>query len=97
MVTLEATHFLDPDGSIIGSASLMGQAAWEKLQAGEDVRISLVGLKGLPSSYFNIVLLRLIEALGVDAVRHRVTFQFASAAQKQMFQRSYDAVAKSVA
>jgi hypothetical protein len=97
MTLVEAKNYLDPEGSIVVSAALLADVVLGKLNAGEDVTISLLGLRGLPSSYFNTILLPLVEAVGIAAVRQRVRFQIESEVQRQVFQRSLDAVAKSVA
>jgi len=97
MTLLKADSFTDPNGSIVRTALSLADASLVKLQAGDDVQISLDGMRGLPSSFYNTLLLRLIQALGVEAVRRRVTFQFDSNPQREMYQKSLDAVTKSVA
>jgi hypothetical protein len=97
IVELQAKEFLDARASIIESAKNLAEATVERLKEGSDVQISLEGLNGIPSSYFNVVLLRLIGEFGVEAVKLHVKFQLNTEAQRFVFQRSFDAAAKSVA
>jgi STAS-like domain of unknown function (DUF4325) len=97
MIIIQAKDHLDAQGLSRESASLLADAVVARLNDGADVEISLSGLNGMPSSYFNVVLLRIMREFGVDAINRRVKFQFDTEVQRQVFQRSFDAAAKSVA
>ena len=54
--------------------------------------MSLAGLKGLPSSYFNPILRAVREALGLTPLQRRLRFEFDSPAQELVYERSLRAV-----
>ena len=91
MTCVEATAFLDPQGLIVASASRLADAILEHLQGEDEVVVSMAGIRGASSSYFNTVLLRVVEVLGDQAV-HRIRFQFTTKAQEQIYRRSLDCV-----
>jgi len=96
-VIIQAKDFVDPRGLILESAERLANEVAARLKGGSDIEISLSELKGASSSYFNVLLLRLIEVFGANEIRNRVTFQFRTIAQQQVFQRSLDSIAKSPA
>jgi STAS-like domain of unknown function (DUF4325) len=96
-VVLEAKEFLDPQGLIVESASLLSKAVISHLAQGQDVTISLSQVRGISSSYFNIILGDVVAGFGADVIGRRVIFQFDSEPQRQVFQRSLDSLTKPVA
>ena len=96
MQTIKATDFLDSRRDIVESAAILADALVERINQGGGVEISLAGLKGIPSIYFNVVLLRLAEAFGPEVLENQVKFQFSSESQRYVFERSLDAVRKSL-
>jgi hypothetical protein len=97
MVKLQAKDFLHPRGLVVESATLLANALVEQLHQGHDVEISLSCMMGLPGSYFNVVLLALADAIGVDEIERRVRFEFEFQAQRLIYDRSLGAVRASVA
>jgi hypothetical protein len=91
MVELIARDYLDPNGRIDKSGEMLARRAIETLRSGEAVRIQLQGLPGMSSSYFNIFLLMIRDELGPEALE-RIRMDFISPLQKQIFDRSFDAV-----
>jgi len=91
MTEIRAIDFIDPDGLIVRSGELLARQVLGTLRHDESVRVQFRGLSGISSSYFNILLKRLIEDMGPD-VLHRVQFEFVSPLQKQIFDRSREAI-----
>jgi hypothetical protein len=94
---IEAFDNLDPSGRIVPSAERLATAVLQALQTNGGVEISLAGLRGVPPTYFNIVLLGVGSQLGSEAIMSRVKFLFTNDAQRHIYQRSLDAVIASLA
>jgi hypothetical protein len=99
MAVIEATQFLHPRGLIVDSASLLAKEAISRLRSEPEIEISLVGINGTSSSYFNTILRTLLQAEGLDlaAVSRRVKFRFESKAQEHVFLRSWQSVSAEAA
>jgi hypothetical protein len=97
-IHVDAREFIDPQGSIVESARLLGLQVQQVVKSRQQpVEISLLGMKGLSSSYFNLLLRMLIEVTGVDQVRDRVRWRFDSPLQKSVFERSWSVISKEAA
>jgi hypothetical protein len=92
---LNATHFIDPQQGLVDSAKLLADATIDALSTNANATIDFTGFRSVSSSYFNMLLSRVAETCGNDAIRSRLTFRFLSAAQENIFKRSFDAVLKS--
>ena len=90
MVQLKAADFAQ--GSIVESGMALANEIVNKLRAGEQITVSFAGLRGLSSCYFNPVLNAVKANLGLDVIGQRLIFDFVSAAQQAVFNRSLDAV-----
>jgi|GEM_PF-3264767 len=97
MVKIKAKDYQGTQGSALDDAVNLADAVTQALTSGSDVDVSFSGMMGLPTSYFNVLLMRLAETHGFDAVERRVMFQFSLNAQRTTFQRSFDAVRNSSA
>ncbi len=86
-ISLKATSFLDSTGSIVGSAGRFADELVRNLRDGRSVNVSMEGMRGVASSYFNVVLQRITKELGIEAL-DRLRFQWDSTAQKVVYQRS---------
>lgn len=89
---IRATELLDPSGSLVESGLRLANAVIDGLNSGEIVQVSLHGLKGASSSYFNVFLRRIDEACGVARLNDHVQLEFGSRVQKMMFDASLDAL-----
>ena len=85
-----ATEHLDPDGSVVKSGIALADVALRTLEQDGTVRISLKGLKGASSSYFNVFLRRIEEGCGLAEIGRRIKLEFGSNVQETVFQRSFD-------
>ena len=90
MVQLKASNYAQ--GSIVESGIALANEIGGKLRAGEQITVSFAGMRGLSSSYFNPVLNTVKARLGLDVIGQRLIFDFVSAAQQAVFNRSLDAV-----
>jgi len=87
---LFAKDFIHPSGIILESAELLASAAVKGLSESERVSIAMAGMSVVSSSYFNIILRRVLEAYGRDAL-DRVHLSSTSSLLRQIFERSREA------
>jgi len=85
---LRAIDHLDGDGSVVRSGVAVADAALEALETSEVVIISLGGLKGASSSYFNVFLRRIEEGCGLVEIGDHIQLEFGSKIQEMIFERS---------
>ena len=92
-VQLNATDYVADDGSVVHSGVILGDAVLDVLnKEKKKVRVSLLGLKGASSSYFNVFLRRINEGCGVDEIGETIELEFDSNVQRLMFERSHDSM-----
>lgn len=89
---LLASDFVDPAGSLVDSATRLSQAVVELLRAEPVVEIDLHGLRGLTSSFFNVLLVGVRDEHGEAALVSRLRFQFETKAQSLSYRSSLGAV-----
>lgn len=87
---IAASDHLDPDGSVVKSGFMLADAAVKAIEEHGRVRISLKGLKGAPSSYFNVFLSRIEEQCGLAEIGDHVLLEFGSKVQEMVFRRSFE-------
>ncbi len=92
---IKAIDFLGEDHSFVATGGRIGEVAIGELSSGKKVVISLKDFRGVPSSFFNILLKVIVDRFGPDVIGESVTFDFDSAAQKEVFRRSRDLLKKS--
>ena len=85
-----AIDHLDPNGSVVKSGIAMAEAALSALEEAGTVRITLKGLKGASSSYFNAFLHRIEEGCGLAEIGKHIHLEFGSNIQEMVFQRSFE-------
>lgn len=89
--TIKACQIVEGGSAIDGGAKL-AEVVIAHINRGGRVRVSFAGLRGLPSSFYNVLLMRILErsdGRDLDAV---VEFEFDSRPQEEIFQRSRDRV-----
>ncbi len=94
MIEIRAADHVDPGGLIVRSGELLARKVIESLHGNAAVRVDLKGLPGISSSYFNILLRLVYDEAGSAAV-DRVQMVFVSPLQKQIFERSLEAIRQS--
>ena len=83
MITITATKYQDADQRIVESAAMLAREVLCALESHEVVEIDLHGLKGLSSSYFNVLLQQVLPVTTVGGFAKRVHLRFGSAAQRR--------------
>ncbi len=86
--TIRALDFTVQDEKLVDSAERLAGAITDSLGEHDRVVVSLKGLRGVSSSYFNVILRNLVSSIDLVAVEERVKFQFDSLAQEMVYQRS---------
>lgn len=89
---VEAREFIDGSGGIVESAMRLADAILPRLKEGARVSVSMAGMHGVSSSYFNVLLKRVMDECGPDAVRRRVHLRFNTKAQEGLYWRSREAL-----
>ena len=87
---IAASDYVDPNGSVVKSGIMLADAAVKALEEHGCVRISLKGLKGASSSFFNVFLRRIEEECGLAEIGDHLLLEFGSKVQEMVFQRSFD-------
>lgn len=92
MIAIDAHQYVEPSRDVVESAELVADNVVSALDASNDVVVvSLRGLRGVPSSFFNVILGRIRASFGVDAIRTRFRVTDASDLQLRVYQRSFEA------
>jgi hypothetical protein len=95
--TIHARQFLDPQGRIVESAKLLADEVLTQLAAHDVVTVDLRELRGLSSSYFNVLLQRVLPVTTLADFPRRVQLMFDSPAQEHVYKRSLDFASRTVA
>lgn len=95
-VKTDATGYYSPGESLVTSAERLGSGINELLATTDMVSVSFVGLRGVSSSYFNVLLQSIVAAHGIDVLNSRVKFVFETKAQEMVFDRSLQSVRSAV-
>jgi hypothetical protein len=90
----KATDYVRNDSPGLDAAERLALAIVEALRGASDctVLVSLHGLRGISSSFFNLLLGTVLDELGADAIRRQVTFETETRVQSEMLDRSRSAV-----
>jgi hypothetical protein len=84
---LFAKDFLDPQGVVLRSADNVADAVIASLGENDRVSIAMNGMPAVSSSFFNVILRRVLDALGPAAL-DRLHMATPSAVLRQIFDRS---------
>ena len=90
-VVIRAADHISPQGTIVAGAESVAAKVLDALSS-SDVVVDLHGVRGVPSTFFNIVLLAVTNHAGFEALETRVRFQFDSPAQESVYRSSLQAV-----
>ena len=97
MFTIEASQSRDPQDRIVASGLLLADEVVRRLTDHDVVEVNLKGLRGVTSSYYNVVLHRVLSILSMAEFARRVKFRFDSAAQEQVYNRSLESARRCAA
>ena len=90
MFTVSANAFRDPQDRIVASASRLADEVVRVLAVHDVVEIDLCGMRGVTSSYYNVLLHRVLGVIPVADFSRRVKMRYDSAAQEMVFNRSFE-------
>lgn len=92
--SLSALALIDMERTIVENAEILAAEVVKRLSTGAAVSVSLVGLRGITTSYFNLVLRRIVKSIGFESLSERVTFEFDSSLQRLIYERSLQAIGR---
>lgn len=87
-VVLEVLSFVEPSATIVDTAELVATATLAELTGGNTVVVSFCGVRGVTSSFFNVLLARVLARHGKEVLDGALRMRFDSRAQEMMFNRS---------
>jgi len=90
-VIAASDYWRDTD-PIVDSAARLAEAIVLALRSGGSDTVSLRGVRGITSSFANVLLQRVVEEFGPSAIRDRLHFQTDSETQKRVLDRSLEAL-----
>ncbi|MCA9287702.1 MAG: hypothetical protein KDA05_03905 [Phycisphaerales bacterium] len=88
---VKAVDFVEQEGSVVESAARIGQRVAQALRAGHRVVLCLRGVRGVSSSFFNVVLASVSEATSGDVASDRFVVETDSQTQRMVYERSLQA------
>ncbi|MFN0131779.1 MAG: STAS-like domain-containing protein [Phycisphaerales bacterium] len=94
-VQINAKDLIDPAGSVVGSATRIGNEAARHLRTGAPVVISLHGVRGVSSSFFNVIFSLVAEVLRNDFNDQQFRVDTETATQRLVYMQSRDAFLRS--
>lgn len=89
---VKAMDYWHPQDSIVDTAARVADAVSNALRGQRRLTVSLKGLRGISSSFANILLQRIVADHGSSALDERVLFETDSHAQAEVLRRSIEAV-----
>jgi hypothetical protein len=81
-----------PRDSVVENAERLADAIAAALASPGQVTVSLKGLRGITSSFANVILARMAREVGGVAARARVVFETDTELQREILARSLEAV-----
>lgn len=79
-------------GDVVEDGDALADAVLNVLMNDPHVQVSFVDMRGLPSSFFNVLLKRLCDSEDGPQILEKIEFIFDSSAQEKIFARSKEAV-----
>lgn len=94
-VKINAKDYVDERRPVVECAGLVAQEAVRQLLAGAGVIVSVHGVRGVSSSFFNVILSAVADVLKGDFSEGRFTVETETASQRLVYQRSFQAFTSS--
>lgn len=88
MKRITATDFATDGKSIIDCANDVAMQTVRHLNNGENVVLSTKGLRGVSPSFFNVILLHVVDTLGPNWIPDRFSVETDTPTQKAVYERS---------
>jgi len=89
---INAKDFIDEKKPVVDAAALVGAKAASILRSGGAVVVSVEDVRGVSSTFFNVILSRVAPALQNDFGDGRFDVQTGNKTQALIYQRSLDAI-----
>ena len=93
-VTIRVKDFVEESRSVVDCAAAVGLEAARQLRSGAAVIVSVRGVRGVSSSFFNVVLSTVAPALQNDFSEGRFSVDAETDTQALVYQRSLAAFAE---
>jgi len=90
-VHINATDYIQPHLSVVDCAIEIGRVVTKVLKEGGSVRLSFRGVRGVSTSFCNVIIAAVADALGGRPTSDRFDVDIDSALQRQVYQRSFQA------
>ncbi len=95
-VRICASDHIDPTRPVVESAELIAKAVAAHLGAGANVVLSVAGVRGTSTSFFNVILAMVGDVLKGAFASGRFRVETDTPTQKMVFDRSWKARAKAL-
>lgn len=89
---INAKDFIDEKKPVVDAAAQVGDSAAAVLRAGGSVVVSVEDVRGVSSTFFNVILSRVAPVLRNDFGDGRFEVQTGNKTQALIYQRSLDAI-----
>jgi hypothetical protein len=89
---IQALDYCPPEASPVDSAERLAQQVLESIRAGRSVVISMDGVLGASSSFFNVIFAKLRDSVGNQVAREQLSFDGLGPTQRLVESRSRRAV-----
>ena len=98
-MTINVTNIIRDHPQITDSAIVAARQVVEAIQQNQfPITISLQGVRGVPSSFFNALLFEIHQAAGLKHFQNnQIRFEFDAPSQEAIFNRSFKAFSESIA
>lgn len=90
---VEAQPYADPTRTAEQNATALAAVVLKALRKGQAVEVSLKGVRGTSSTFFNVLLAQIVEGVGLATLREHVTFVCETTTQSLALARSMEVVA----
>ncbi len=97
MTTIKAADHLDTRNGMVDSAMCYADAVLAGLATQTAVEVDFTGIKGLSSSYYNVLFKCVADRYGLDAIEARLVPRFDNQAQATVYQRCLQAIGRAAA
>ena len=92
VIQIRAGDYVDPKHAVIDSAALIVATAIQHLRRGDNVRLTGQGVRGVSSSFFNVVLRGVVAEVGRAELLNRFDVQTETETQSLIYKRSLEAI-----
>lgn len=91
---IRAVEYCGDEVGVVDSAGRVAAAILAAAETEPVVTVSMAGLSGIPSSFFNVILGDVAAVMGVEQLASRLVVTGLSAFQSRIFERSLSALSR---